>query len=178
MIRRTAVAGLVACFVIALSGLGLDEVWFTRASIVGLSITGIGPVLVSSSTTYFAGSYHYEVEFWCTPTIMTLCGCALLWMGRQRAQAYFLSCIGLAVFSTILLVGNVIVSIHLREWGVDWIWAHYPGYVLVHIVSLWSCVAYVAKRQKNRQSEAGATKVTAGSAKGGVRMVSDMEVRL
>lgn len=148
MIGRLFVAMALVCALLIPWALGLSEEWSTKAIVSGLRATGFDDCHLVAPVRFIAGHHGYEVDFWCTPSILPICGIALLWFARQRAWVYLLTCTVFTVSAALLVFGNTVVSAHLRERGVDWVWAHYPGAILVYGGLLLGCIAYAEVRQR------------------------------
>ncbi|UCC31407.1 MAG: hypothetical protein JSU86_03850 [Phycisphaerales bacterium] len=149
---RGGVARLSAAFAVSsLTAIpwfvGVSESYSTWAILTGLKMSAASDAHLLGATSFVVGHEGYEVDFWCTPSVLPLCGIALLWFAQQRPLAYLLTCVGFTVLSGMLIFGSTVLSIHLHQRGVDWVWAHYPGAILVYSSSLVGCLIFAEIRQ-------------------------------
>jgi hypothetical protein len=125
----------------------MGEACFTGAVLAGLRLTGLAATRLEPA--FFAvGSDRYLVNFWCTPATLTLCLLFLLGFAGQRPLAYLKTALAFTALASLLLVGNVVLSVHLnRGLGIAWTWAHRPGLTAVYVLCLGACLGFLARHQ-------------------------------
>ena len=151
-VRATRKEGALRLFAFCLGGtlvltpcmLGISDEYTAKAVFAGLKKTGIEHTHFVTRVVFAAGDqgHLYRTHFWCTPIALSLGGMTLLWFASQKPFGYFLTCLMFAGVATLLVLTNIIVSIHLHERGLPWTWAHYPGVILLYLGSLMCCLAF------------------------------------
>lgn len=143
---RGAIAVGIGGVTLALGLMGASEALLKRAVVAGLRLWGFAPVHDVDRFLFVAGPHLYRVDFWCTPTILTLCLCFLLWFGGQRPLAYALTAVSAVLLANVLMAGNILLSIFLQiRFHLGWPWAHRPGLVAVYAACLGACVLFVSR---------------------------------
>lgn len=145
---RLCIATGLFVVVLAPSFLGVTEPACTRIIVVLLRVTGLEDIHPIRDVWFAVGKDIYEVDFWCTPSVLASCGIGLLWFARQDGSAYFWTCLAFVGLSVFLTLGSTVVSIHLDQAGVDWVWAHYPAAILAYSGSLIGCLIFAEIRQR------------------------------
>ena len=133
--------------------LGISEEVSAEVIAATLRVSGIQGVHFVAPAVFVVRDSAYEIEFWCTPSILPLCGIVLLWFARQRPLIYLLTSAGFTVLSGVLVFGNTVLSIHAHQRGVDWLWAHFPGAILVYSGLLLGCIAFAEFCQRAIERE-------------------------
>ena len=136
-----------ALFVVLLK-FKIGEFLSAFAIIKGLELLGIRPLHIMSSTSFALRHGGYEVDWSCTPIILSWCGIVLLWFARQKIYIYAFSCLVCCLFSAMLIYAATVCSIYFHERGLNWIWAHYPITILAYTASLLTCFFFSEFRQR------------------------------
>ncbi len=154
MLARLAVGFTTSSLVFVPWLLGSSEAYSARIIIFFLKVSGFVEVLTLDETLFVIGQKGYQIDFWCTPSVLPLCGIALLWFAQQRVWTYLATCIAFTISSALLIFASTVASIHLHQGGMDWTWAHYPGAILVYTGTLIWCGVFAEVRQRKLRQNA------------------------
>jgi hypothetical protein len=144
---RSVIAFGFGGLALALGLTGTSEALVTKAAVAGLRVLGPGAVQELGPCLFAVGQNRYRVDFWCTPTILILCLCFLLWFAGQRPLAYSITALSSACVATLSMIGNILLSIYLQSrFGFDWTWAHRPGLIAIYAVLLGACLLFIRGR--------------------------------
>jgi len=104
---------------------------FTHAA----NILGPGHASMAGPFELNVAGWAYQVVFWCTPTMLASIGILLLWL-RCRSLVCFVALTPAVLCAAMLaMVLNFVVSVWLRETGIDWSLAHKPGLYLLYLTT-------------------------------------------
>lgn len=144
---RFYIALAVAATVLTPHMLGVSERLTARLLVVGLRAAGLKAVRQPTATQVESASGRYTVGPECTPTVLSLCGIAVLWFARQPPRQYLLTCLIFMAVATCVIIGSDVLSVCLHQRGMTWAWAHFPTAIVAYTISLGGCLAFAEIRQ-------------------------------